>query len=91
MLANELRHALERGQFLIQYLAKFDLKTRSIIGAEALLRWHHPDLGIIEPSKFMALAEQTGLVVPIGHWMLRKVCAQQMAWQAEDFRTCACR
>ncbi len=85
MLANELRHALERGQFLIQYLAKFDLKTRTIIGAEALLRWQHPDLGIIEPSKFIALAEQTGLVVPIGHWMLHKVCAQQAAWQSEGF------
>jgi diguanylate cyclase (GGDEF)-like protein/PAS domain S-box-containing protein len=85
MLANELRHALDRGQLLIQYLAKFDLKTRTIIGAEALLRWQHPDLGILEPSKFIALAEQTGLVVPIGHWMLRKVCAQQVAWQAEGF------
>jgi diguanylate cyclase (GGDEF)-like protein/PAS domain S-box-containing protein len=85
ILANELRHALDREQFLIQYLAKFDLKTRTIIGAEALLRWHHPDLGIIEPSKFMALAEQSGLVVPIGHWMLRKVCAQQVVWQSEGF------
>jgi len=85
MLANELRHALDRGQFLIQYLAKIELKTRTIIGAEALLRWQHPDLGIIEPSKFIALAEQTGLIVPIGHWMLRKVCAQQAAWQSEGF------
>jgi diguanylate cyclase (GGDEF)-like protein/PAS domain S-box-containing protein len=83
MLENELRRAIGRGEFLLQYLAKFDLKSSSITGAEALLRWHHPDLGIIAPAKFIPLAEETGLIVPIGSWVLKTVCAQQMAWQAE--------
>ena len=83
MLENELRRAIGRGEFLLQYLAKFDLKTRSITGAEALLRWHHPDLGIIAPDKFIPLAEETGLIVPIGSWVLKSVCAQHMAWRAE--------
>ena len=85
MLENELRRATGRGEFLLQYLAKFDLKSRSITGAEALLRWHHPDLGIIAPKKFIPLAEETGLIVPIGNWVLKTVCAQQMAWQREGF------
>ena len=85
LLENELRHAIARNEFLIHYLAKFDLKTRSISGAEALLRWHHPDLGIIAPARFIPLAEETGLIVPIGAWMLKAVCAQHMAWQREGF------
>jgi diguanylate cyclase (GGDEF)-like protein/PAS domain S-box-containing protein len=85
MLENELRRAIGRGEFLLQYLAKFDLKSRAITGAEALLRWHHPDLGLIAPAKFIPLAEDTGLIVPIGAWVLRTVCAQHMAWQREGF------
>jgi diguanylate cyclase (GGDEF)-like protein/PAS domain S-box-containing protein len=85
MLENELRRAIGRGEFLLQYLAKFDLKSRTITGAEALLRWHHPDLGIIAPAKFIPLAEETGLIVPIGGWVLNSVCAQHMAWQREGF------
>jgi diguanylate cyclase (GGDEF)-like protein/PAS domain S-box-containing protein len=85
VLENELRHAIARNEFLIHYLAKFDIKTRSISGAEALLRWHHPDLGLIAPSRFLPLAEETGLIVPIGTWMLNAVCAQHMAWQREGF------
>jgi diguanylate cyclase (GGDEF)-like protein/PAS domain S-box-containing protein len=85
VLENELRRAIGRNEFLIHYLAKFDLKSRTITGAEALLRWHHPDLGIIAPAKFIPLAEETGLIVPIGSWVLRTVCAQHMAWQREGF------
>jgi diguanylate cyclase (GGDEF)-like protein/PAS domain S-box-containing protein len=85
ILENELRRAIGRGEFLLQYLAKFDLKSRVITGAEALLRWQHPDLGLIAPAKFIPLAEDTGLIVPIGAWVLRTVCAQHMAWLHEGF------
>jgi EAL domain-containing protein (putative c-di-GMP-specific phosphodiesterase class I) len=83
MLENELRRAIGRGEFLLLYLAKFDLKSRTITGAEALLRWHHPDLGIIAPKKFLPLAEETGLIVPIGNWVFKTACAQHVAWQRE--------
>jgi diguanylate cyclase (GGDEF)-like protein/PAS domain S-box-containing protein len=83
MLENELRRAIGREEFLLQYLAKFDLKSKRITGAEALLRWHHPDLGIIAPKKFIPLAEESGLIVPIGNWVLKAACAQHMAWQRE--------
>ncbi|HEY6457197.1 MAG TPA: EAL domain-containing protein [Steroidobacteraceae bacterium] len=83
MLENELRRAIERRELLIHYLAKFDLNSRTITGADALLRWHHPDLGIIEPAKFLPLAEETGLIVPIGNWMLKCICAQHVAWRQE--------
>ena len=83
MLENELRRAIGRGEFLLLYLAKFDLKSKCITGAEALLRWHHPDLGIIAPKKFLPLAEETGLIVPIGNWVLKTACAQHVAWQRE--------
>jgi diguanylate cyclase (GGDEF)-like protein len=85
MLENELRRAIGREEFLIHYLAKFDLKSKSITGAEALLRWHHPDLGLIAPAKFIPLAEETGLIIAIGGWVLKTVCAQHMAWQREGF------
>jgi diguanylate cyclase (GGDEF)-like protein/PAS domain S-box-containing protein len=85
MLENELRRAIGREELLLQYLAKFDLKSGTITGAEALLRWHHPDLGIIAPKKFIPLAEETGLIVPIGNWVLKTVCAQHMAWIGEGF------
>lgn len=83
VLENELRRALENRELLVHYLPKLDLKSRAITGAEALLRWSHPDLGILPPAKFLTLAQQTGLIVPIGTWVLKTVCAQHMAWRRE--------
>ena len=83
LLENELRRALERRELLVHYLPKLDLKSRTICGAEALLRWAHPDLGTLPPAKFLTVAQQTGLIVPIGTWVLETVCAQHMQWRRE--------
>jgi EAL domain-containing protein (putative c-di-GMP-specific phosphodiesterase class I) len=83
MLENELRKAIERRELLVHYLPKFDLKSRTITGAEALLRWSHPDLGLIPPRRFLDVAEETGLIVPIGAWVLKTVCGQHATWLRE--------
>ena len=82
-LESSLRRALECGQFLLYYQAKRDIATGQITGMEALLRWQHPDLGMVLPTQFLALAEETGLILPIGQWVLRTACAQNVAWQRQ--------
>jgi diguanylate cyclase (GGDEF)-like protein len=79
-MESALRHALERNQFQLYYQAKRDTRSGQIIGMEALLRWQHPDLGTVAPMRFIPLAEETGLILPIGKWVLRTACMQNVAW-----------
>jgi diguanylate cyclase (GGDEF)-like protein/PAS domain S-box-containing protein len=80
-IESALRNALERNEFVLHYQPQVDLKTGQIVGMEALIRWKHPELGMVPPSRFVGVAEDTGLIVPIGAWVMRTAAAQNKAWQ----------
>ena len=82
-LESSLRHALERNEFRLHYQAKREIASGKITGMEALLRWEHPDLGTVAPMQFIPVAEETGLIVPIGKWVLKTVCLQSIDWQKQ--------
>lgn len=81
MLESALRHALERGELEMHYQPKMDLQTQRIVGVEALMRWHHPILGMIPPVQFIPIAEELGLIVSLGKWALERACADSRSWQ----------
>jgi EAL domain-containing protein (putative c-di-GMP-specific phosphodiesterase class I) len=82
-IETNLRRALERNELSLEYQPKVDFKTGMITGVEALLRWQNPSLGSVTPMQFIPVAEETGLIVPIGRWVMKTACAQNVAWQRQ--------
>jgi diguanylate cyclase (GGDEF)-like protein len=86
-LDQALRYAIERDELLVYYQPVVDVPTRQLIAMEALIRWRHPELGMVSPAHFIPLAEETGLIIPIGRWLIRTVCAQTKVWHTAGFRS----
>jgi diguanylate cyclase (GGDEF)-like protein len=83
-MENSLRKAIERDEFLLYYQPRLDIRSGEVVALEALLRWQHPEKGIIEPADFIPIAEESGLIIPIGEWVLQSACAQNKIWQESD-------
>src|SRR5690606_783055 len=80
----DLRRALKRGEFVLHYQPVIELETGSVAGFEALVRWQHPERGLLGPADFIPAAEDSGLITPIGWWVLREACATLARWQQSD-------
>ena len=85
-LENDLRRALENDEFELYYQPKLNTGTKQLVGMEALIRWNHPDLGLIPPFDFIPMAEETGLIVPMGEWIIRTACAQTKLWHDKGYK-----
>ena len=85
-IENDLRQAIERQQLALVYQPIIDVASGAIVGTEALIRWHHPDMGTLGPARFIPVADETGMILDIGHWVLRTACAQTVAWQRAGHR-----
>ena len=81
-LQGELRSAINKQEFVLHYQPQMNVISGRIVGAEALVRWQHPTLGLISPAKFISLAERSGLIIPLGEWILNEACKQAQSWQA---------
>lgn len=87
LVENGLRRALKKNEFFLQYQPQFALVSGLVTGAEALIRWQDPDLGLVDPGQFIPIAEESGLIVPMGRWVVRVVCTQIKAWQNAGLHT----
>lgn len=84
-LEANLRRALDKGEFFVEYQPQVDLMTNKVAGVEALLRWQHPQLGVIPPARFIPLAEETNLILPLGEWVMQEVFEQRVRWEQEGY------
>lgn len=85
LLLNQLRQALENDQFVLHYQPQIDIETGNIMGVEALVRWEHPEKGLLYPDSFIGLAEETGIIIQMGEWILKKACIQAKEWLDQGY------